>query len=306
MMLEQGPLAISLSDTSGECAVHALISRTGAALDSVQVGAIELIGQWDHSLPRPYSSGLVLAPWPNRVRDGKWTLGQEEQQLDITEPARNNAIHGLVTDQDFEVTDQSDTSVTLSTAVDGEPGYPYSLGVVVHYSISEHGIDCEISITNTGNSAAPVAIGAHPYLTLGDTPVRSLLVSAPVNSHLVVDDHMIPTGEEPVEGTDFDIRTPTPLRDLELDTGFRLRGPGPFETHLDAVDGRRVTLWQSAECGWLQLFVTDEFPGPEGPTCAFAVEPMTAPADALNSGTDLTWLEPQNAFSAQWGIRLQS
>lgn len=283
----------------------AQINPQGACLDRLRCNGVELIQPFDSSGPRPFSAGVTLAPWPNRVRDGKWTLGQEERQLDITEPARNNAIHGLVTDKNFEVTDQSDTSVTLSTTVDGEAGYPYSLGVVVHYSISEHGIDCEISISNTGSSAAPVAIGSHPYLTLGDAPVRSLLVSAPVESHLVVDNQMIPIGEEPVEGTDFDIRTPTPLRDLELDTGFRLTGPGPFETHLDSADGRRVTLWQSAECGWLQLFVTDKFPGPDGPTSAFAVEPMTAPADALNSGTGLTWLEPQDTFSAQWGIRLQ-
>lgn len=303
-----GSTADSLSDqvVLDSASTLAQINPQGACLDRLRCNGVELIQLFAPTGPRPFSAGVTLAPWPNRVRDGKWTLGQEERHLDITEPARNNAIHGLVTDKDFEVTDQSDTSVTLSTTVDGEAGYPYSLEVTVYYSISEHGIDCEISLTNTGDSAAPVAIGAHPYLTLGDIPIRSLLVSAPVESHLVVDDQMIPIGEEPVVETAFDIRTPTPLRELELDTGFRLARPGPFETHLDAADGRRVTLWQSAECGWLQLFVTDEFPGPDGPTSAFAVEPMTAPADALNSGTDLTWLEPQGTFSAQWGIRLQS
>jgi aldose 1-epimerase len=33
-----------------------------------------------------------------------------------------------------------------------------------------------------------------------------------------------------------------------------------------------------------------------------AVEPMTAPADAFNSGEGLAWLEPGASFAAKWGI----
>ncbi len=44
----------------------------------------------------PVSAGQVLAPWPNRIRDGRYTFGGEVHQLALTEPARHNAIHGLV------------------------------------------------------------------------------------------------------------------------------------------------------------------------------------------------------------------
>ena len=47
------------------------------------------------------------------------------------------------------------------------------------------------------------------------------------------------------------------------------------------------------------MFVTDKFPGRD---CAVALEPMTAPANALNSGEGLRWLEPGGTFSAEWGI----
>ena len=30
---------------------------------------------------------------------------------------------------------------------------------------------------------------------------------------------------------------------------------------------------------------------------------MTAPPDALNSGTDLIWLEPGESWSGSWGVR---
>ena len=40
--------------------------------------------------------GQVLAPWPNRVRDGRWTWEGRELQLALSEPATGNASHGLV------------------------------------------------------------------------------------------------------------------------------------------------------------------------------------------------------------------
>jgi aldose 1-epimerase len=36
---------------------------------------------------------------------------------------------------------------------------------------------------------------------------------------------------------------------------------------------------------------------------ALAVEPMTAPANALNTGEGVRWLEPEETWTVQWGIR---
>ena len=35
-------------------------------------------------------------PWPNRITDGQYERDGRSQQLALTEPARHNAIHGLV------------------------------------------------------------------------------------------------------------------------------------------------------------------------------------------------------------------
>jgi aldose 1-epimerase len=37
---------------------------------------------------------------------------------------------------------------------------------------------------------------------------------------------------------------------------------------------------------------------------AVAIEPMTCPADALNTGTDLIELKPAASWSGSWGIRV--
>jgi aldose 1-epimerase len=60
-----------------------------------------------------------------------------------------------------------------------------------------------------------------------------------------------------------------------------------------------VTLWQDETFPYTHVFVTDQYPGRAQ---AVAIEPMTAPANALNSGDGLVWLEPDEEFSGSWGI----
>ena len=62
-----------------------------------------------------------------------------------------------------------------------------------------------------------------------------------------------------------------------------------------------MSLWQDASCGYVHVFVTTEFPGR---TKAVAIEPMTGPANAFNSGEGLRWLECGESVGAPtWGIR---
>ena len=60
-----------------------------------------------------------------------------------------------------------------------------------------------------------------------------------------------------------------------------------------------MSLWQDANCGYVHVFVTTEFPGR---TKAVAIEPMTGPANAFNSGDGLRWLPPGERFAMTWGI----
>ncbi len=68
---------------------------------------------------------------------------------------------------------------------------------------------------------------------------------------------------------------------------------------LRAPDGRSVSLWQDAQCRYVHVFVTDRLPGR---TKAVALEPMTGPANAYNSGDGLRWLPPGESFTMTWGI----
>src|SRR3546814_4803157 len=72
------------------------ISQVGAALRALTVGGVDLVPRYADDIPTPTASGIVLVPWPNRVRDGRWTQRGVTRQLSISEPALGNASHGLL------------------------------------------------------------------------------------------------------------------------------------------------------------------------------------------------------------------
>ena len=51
------------------------------------------------------------------------------------------------------------------------------------------------------------------------------------------------------------------------------------------------------------MFTTRDFPTPDGHTLAVAIEPMTAPVNAFNSGLDVHWLDPGDTWTVAWGIQ---
>jgi len=283
--------------------VRATIDRVGASLNDAAVGELAIVPQWAPGSHRPFSAGVTLAPWPNRIRDGKWEWQGTSYQLALSEPDRQTALHGLVTDAVWDVSSVSDSEVALETTINPAEGYPFTLSVVVTYTLGENGLRCEIELENRGGTDAPVALGAHPFVCVGDAPVRSLTLSSPLSTRVLVDERLLPIGHESVEGSRWDFRNGKGLKDVEFDTAFRLGGEAPFVTRLAAENGDAVELWQGSECGWIQFFLTDSFPSPTGPVSALAVEPMTAPADAFNSGEGLKVLAPGERWGTTWGIR---
>src|SRR5689334_7915850 len=69
------------------------IGLVAAVLCELSVGGVRLTETVPVDALPPMGCGIVLAPWPNRVRDGRWVLDGEVQQLDLTEPTLGNASH---------------------------------------------------------------------------------------------------------------------------------------------------------------------------------------------------------------------
>jgi aldose 1-epimerase len=137
-------------------------------------------------------------------------------------------------------------------------------------------------------------------------PTADLMLRLDAASHIEVDDRLLPTGEVPVDGTDWDFREGRRVGDVNLDDAFGEVGShdGTVTHTLTAADGRTVSIWADDEFDYVQVFTTRDFPGEEGDV-AIAVEPMTAPAEAFNSGRGLRWLGPGEEWQLSWGIRFE-
>jgi len=161
--------------------------------------------------------GQVLAPWPNRLAEGRYEWDGQELQLPLTEPSSGSAIHGLVRWMPWRAVEREPARVVMEHVLHPQPGYPFTLRLRVDYRLSEPGLVVRTTAENVGAQAAPFGIGHHPYL-LG------------------------PVDELGIDGT--------PLRGRQLDETWHR--PGGWRIPVGAV-----TVWADASWPWLQVFTGD-------------------------------------------------
>lgn len=284
----------------------AVVVQLGGALGAYSVNGRPLLDGFSAGSAITGGRGQLLVPWPNRVGGGRYRFGGGDLQLPLTEPEKDNAIHGLLRWTLWNLLARTDDAVLIGTTLCPQPGYPFLLEVRAEYRLGPDGLETTVRATNTGAEPAPYGVGQHPYLTVGTDRVDSALLTVPATYLLRTDERGLPIGQESVEGTPYDFRTARPIGDLRLDTAF---------TGLDrASDGRAVVrlsrpsgrggldLWLGEGTRWVQVYTGDTLAEPERRRRALAVEPMSCPPDAFRSGTDLTVLEPGTTHVLRWGL----
>ncbi|MGG7464045.1 aldose 1-epimerase family protein [Plantibacter sp. YIM 135347] len=295
-----------LHHTGPKGEVAATITALAAGIRELSVGGVSLVESYAEDSISPMGCGIVLVPWPNRVRDGKWELDGVTQQLDVTEASTGNASHGLLRNTGYTAADRADGSVLLTAEVFPQHGYPFHLETSVSYVLTDDGLDVTHRIINRSAAAAPVAVGTHPYLAFGGVPTEDLVLTVDAGSWFETDRQLVPVAEHDVSGTENDLRGGVPVRGMDLNVGLgavNIVG-GTSRHRLTAPDGRAVELWADDQFPYLQVYTPHTFPKADGPGVAVAIEPMSAPAGAFNSGQGLRWLAPEESWTLTWGIRL--
>ncbi|AXB42897.1 aldose 1-epimerase family protein [Amycolatopsis albispora] len=282
----------------------ALIGAVAATLLSWRTGGTELLLTHDPAELGDSHQGKAIAPWPNRIAAGRYTFDGREHQVAITEPARNAALHGLLSWVEWAITKQREHAVTLEHRLRPQYGYPFSLHLRLTYELGPGGLSCTLEATNTGTGPAPFGAAYHPYVRISET-VDELLVDLPADTYYPTDANLIPTGRKPVEGTEFDFRGGRELGSTALDTaytGLAADADGITRVRLTAPSGRTVTVWADGSHRYLQVY-TDDTPGTGRPARqGITVEPMTCAPDAFNTGDGLVTLAPGETFRGTWGL----
>lgn len=291
---------------------RAEIAGVGATLRSLRFAGRDLIAPFDAARMRPAMSGALLAPWPNRTADGRYAFHGVSHQLAVNEIATGNAAHGLVAWLDFEPVSISDTAVALTADIVPQPGYPWRIRLDVAFRLGSTGFSQEVVATNLGDTLAPFGMGAHPYLVAGAVGPRAIDgwdLTVPAERVLLTsNDRMLPIGAADVGTHDdghFDFRRPRSLRGHVLNHAYTqlVRDEqGMAVVRVTDSSGTGTEIEVDSACRWLQIYTADASSG-DSLRHAVAVEPMTCPPDALNSGLDLLEIEPGQSASASWTIR---
>jgi aldose 1-epimerase len=284
---------------------RAIVTTVGAGLRLYEVEGVpytETFGADEHP---PKGAGAILVPWPNRVAGARWTYDGKPQDLEITEPERGNAIHGLVRHETWTVTEHSKAKVSLEVTVDAQAGWPFPFRATMSYELGLRGLNVTHGMENLSDATMPFGVGAHPYLRPGRASLEDCDIKLAATTLLELDPiRMVPTGSAvDIRGTDFDFRRGRLVCGLELDHAFggcKPRGGGLIRHSLSHRLGG-VELWADRSFRWVQVYTPFDFPGALG-GFAIAIEPMTCPPDALNSGVDLIHLDPGKSWTGRWGI----
>lgn len=284
----------------------ATVTEVGAALRTLTHRGGPLVRSFAEDEIMPCYSGAVLAPWPNRVTDGRYRHEGSIRQLPITEPERGTALHGLVVWVPWRPVSHTASRLELEYPLWPTPGYPFRLDLRVSYELTETGLTVRLSARNLGDDPAPYGCSIHPYLVAGEGRVDDWSLRLPARRVLEPDpERLLPTGQErEVAGSALNFREGTTIGDVEIDHAYgdvEFDDTGHAEALLLAGDGHGVRMRWDRACPWVQVHTADR-PEPHLHRTGLALEPMTCPPDAFNSGRDLVWLDPGATHDVAWRI----
>jgi aldose 1-epimerase len=235
--------------------------------------------------PRPFaqfrSDGKVTAiplvhPWGNRLESWSYEAAGQHvdlEGLDLQVDDNGLPIHGNLRAAPFAIEhlEAGRLRATFEYGADTERmrAFPFAHRVVVDARLDEHGLGLTTEVEPTGDRAVPISFCWHPYLRVPGSKRREWTLSWPACEHIEVDARVIPTGARTPQPAEV-----APVGDRTFDDHYALRTDRTFGA--EAGDrGLRLTFDDNYP--YAQLYVPErgEF---------LAIEPMTAPIDALGRG----------------------
>jgi aldose 1-epimerase len=286
---------------------RATIVEVGAGIREYVVGKRAVLDPYPLQAPCDGAHGAPLIPWPNRLADGRYSFDGNQYQLALSEPQKRNAIHGMLRWRNWQARERTDQRVMMGTRLHPLTGWPFTLEVTISYALGDDGLTVETRATNIGDAACPFGAGQHPYLSPGEGLIDGCTLELRAATRILTDaERQLPTGSEPVDGTAFDFRSPRPLGAVEVDHAFtelERDASGRAWVRLAGADGRTVELWSDDSYPLMQLY-TGHTLAPARRRHGLGAEPMSCPANALQTGELIVRLEPGESHVGRWGARL--
>lgn len=286
---------------------RATIVEVGGGVREYAVGERAVLDPYPVDVMCDGAHGAPLIPWPNRLADGAYRFDDDDYQVALTEPEKHNAIHGFLRWRSWQAVEHESSRVVMATRLYPLMGYPFTVDVSVTYELGDEGLVVTTTATNLSDRACPYGAGQHPYLSPGSGKIDDCTLQLDAATRILTEnERQLPTGRAPVEGTDFDFRSPKRLGVQKLDTPFTDLArdqDGRARARLTAPDDSRVELWVDEHYPIIEIYTGDTL-SPDRRRLGLGTEPMTCPPNAFQSGDALIALDPGESLTSQWGVRL--
>jgi aldose 1-epimerase len=241
----------------------------------------------------------LLHPWANRLAGFRYRVAGREVALDPSSPLLHLhddglPIHGVPWSRlAWEVTEarRDGLAARLEWARDEHLAvFPFRHRLEMAATLRPEGLTLETTLVAGHDAPVPVSFGFHPYFGLPGLPRSQWRLGLPPMLRLALDRRQIPTGaEEPFGGMDAELGA------LDFDDGFAmLEGTESFSLQ---GAGRRITVEILEGFRYAQVFA------PKGKEYV-ALEPMSAPTNALMTGNGLQLVKPGGRFRTAFRVRV--
>jgi aldose 1-epimerase len=279
-----------------------VIPAFGANLLDLQFGGISVLEGYqtpEKLAENAWSKNIVLFPFPNRIKDGKYTHDGKSYQFPINNADTGNAIHGFSNNVKMDVnnveTNENEGKLTCTYTHDGShEGYPFRFSFNISLILRGSNLDIDMAITNKDSTTIPIGLGWHPYFRLSEKSDDTFL-QMPDCQLVEIDERMIPTGEK----SDFkDFQTLTQIKDGFLDNGFYIKNQTQNAEVILSSSLGTLTCWQETGAGkwnFVQVFTPPH-------RMSIAIEPMTCNVDAFNNKDGLAILQPNEVLQGRFGV----
>lgn len=271
------------------------LGMTGVSLRLGRSEFLALPGGVD-VLRHGHTAGLpLLAPWANRLGARRYRAAGVSVDLGALELQTDDnglPIHGVMVGwPSWEITSaraRNGVARLAATTLVDVPAFPFPHRLELTVAAHDDRLVVDTTIVPTGRRQVPIAFGWHPYLRVPGSPRARWQLQLPARDHLLLDARGLPTGEAahvPAERAPLARRTFDDL--YALGRARRLAFTGD--------DGAGIEIRCGASYPYAQVWA------PPGQRFA-ALEPMTAPTDALRRAT-APLVAPGDAFTARFELR---
>jgi aldose 1-epimerase len=283
-----------------------VVPQFGACLLDLQFSNISVLDGYAtpaELVENKWSKNIILLPYPNRLRDGRYVHEGETYQFDLTNAATQNSIHGFGKDAPMVVDsvwkNAKEAGIKCRWEHDGSHvAYPFRFTADITMILRRGKFEMFMSLKNDSSVAIPVGLGWHPYFKMSEKSNDSSL-KMPDCQLISIDERMLPTGEK----TQFNkFKRLTRIKEATLDNGFFINNQTENAETVLASEQGRLTFWQETghqKWNFLQVFTPPH-------RKSVAIEPMTCNIDAFNNGDGLVMLKPSESLGGAFGVRFKA